>query len=265
MRDPWSPALSLLMSLLAQTLAFTATLAALVVLSRWITRQVQLLGLHLTGDERAAQMTYYLIMLPGILLHELSHVIMARLVGLKVGEFSLGPRPRNQTSIELGSVTVSRADVFRESLVGLAPFLTGTTVLVLVGYRVFDVGSLGQAGSAAGAGGLVRALPGLWQVPDFWLWAYVIFVVSNAMMPSPSDRQPWLLAGIYLAVALGGVYLLAGLPAMPEALTRWAAGVLQVLTLSFLLTLVLDLAVAAAMWIAEALILALQSRRSDHP
>jgi hypothetical protein len=223
---------------------------------------VQLLGLHLTDDERAAQMTYYLLMLPGILLHELSHVLMAKLIGLKVGAFSLGPRANNQTSIELGSVTVSRSDVFRESLVGLAPFLSGTAVLVFVGTRVFDVQALGQAGAAAGIGGLVSALPGIWQVPDFWLWAYIIFVVSNAMMPSPSDRQPWLLAGIYLAVALGGVYLLAGLPVLPAALARWAAGVLQVLTLSFLFTLVLDLAAAAAMWIAEALLLALQGRRS---
>jgi hypothetical protein len=101
-------------------------------------------------------------------------------------------------------------------------------------------------------------------VPDFWLWAYLIFTVSNAMMPSPSDRQPWLLAGLYLAIALGGVYLLVGLPAMPAAVTEWAAGVLQVLTLSFLFTLGLDLLVAAAMWIAEAVILAVQSRRSDH-
>lgn len=252
------------MTLLAQTLAFVATLAALVVVSRWITRQVQLLGLHLTGDERAAQMTYYLLMLPGILLHELSHVIVARLIGLKVGEFSLGPRMRNQTSIELGSVTVSRADVFRESLVGLAPFLSGTAVLVLVGTRVFEVEALSQATVAAGTGSLLRALPAIWQVPDFGLWAYLIFVVSNAMMPSPSDRQPWLLAGIYLAVALGGVYLLVGLPAMPDALATWAASALQVLTLSFLFTLGLDLLVAAAMWIAEAVILAVQSRRSDH-
>jgi hypothetical protein len=248
------------LSLLAQTLAFAATLAGLVVISRWITRQVQLLGLHLTGDERAAQMTYYLIMLPGILLHELSHLVMARLVGLKVGEFSLGPRVRDSYSIELGSVTVSRADVFRESLVGLAPFLSGTAVLVLVGYRVFDVGALGQTESA---GGLLRTLPGIWQVPDFWLWAYVIFVVSNAMMPSAADRQPWLLAGIYLGVALGGLYLLTGLPALSAAIGAWATGVLQILTLAFLFTLVLDLVVAAAMWIAEAVILALQSRRSD--
>jgi hypothetical protein len=247
------------MSLLAQTFAFATTLAGLVVVSRWITRQVQLLGLHLTNDERAAQMTYYLIMLPGILLHELSHLIMASLVGLKVGEFSLGPRVRDPYSIELGSVTVSRADVFRESLVGLAPFLSGTAVLVLVGTRVFDVGTLGQAGSA---GGLLRALPGIWQVPDFWLWAYVIFVVSNAMMPSSADRQPWLLAGIYLVVALGGVYLLVGLPAVSAAVGAWATGVLQILTLAFLFTLVLDLVVAAAMWIAEAVLLVLQSRRA---
>jgi lysylphosphatidylglycerol synthetase-like protein (DUF2156 family) len=99
---------------------------------------------------------------------------------------------------------------------------------------------------------------------DVWLWVYLIFVVSNAMMPSPSDRQPWLLAGIYLAVALGGVCLLIGLPAIPKSLANWAAAALQVLTLSFLFTLVLDLLVAAALWIAEAMILALQSRRSDH-
>jgi hypothetical protein len=49
---------------------------------------------------------------------------------------------------------------------------------------------------------------------------------------------------------------------MPEAVARWAAGVLQVLTLSFLFTVILDLVVAAALWIAEAVILALQSRRS---
>jgi hypothetical protein len=251
------------MTLLAQTLAFAATLAALVYVSRWITRQVQLLGLRVTGDERAAQMTYYLLMLPGILLHELSHVIVARLIGLRVGELSLGPRMRTQTSIELGSVTVSRADVFRESLVGLAPFLSGTAVLVLVGTHVFDVEALGQVGAVAGAAGLLRALPGLWQVPDVWLWVYLIFVVSNAMMPSPSDRQPWLLAGIYLVVALGGVYLLVGLPAIPAWLANWAADALQVLTLSFVFTLILDFLVAAALWIAEAVILALQGQPSD--
>jgi hypothetical protein len=257
-----NPQFAIFMSLLAQTLAFSATLAGLVVVSRWITRQVQVLGLRLTNDERAAQMTYYLIMLPGIFLHELSHYFMARAVGLRVGEFSLGPRVRDSYSIELGSVTVSRADVFRESLVGLAPFLSGTVVLVLVGTRVFDVGALGRAGSA---GALLRALPGIWHVADFWLWAYVVFVVSNAMMPSAADRQPWLLAGIYLAVALGGVYLLVGLPAVSAAVGAWATGVLQVLTLAFVFTLVLDGAVAAAMWIAEAVIVALRTRRSGEP
>ncbi len=246
------------MSLLPQAIAFAATVAALLFLSRWITRHVQVLGLLLTGDERAAQMVYYLLMLPGIVLHELSHVVVARLVGLRVGHFSIGPRPRGDFSVELGSVTVSRADVFRESLVGLAPFVTGTAVLVLVGYRVFDVDALSAAWAADGLGGLLQASRAIWQAPDFALWAYLIFVVSNAMTPSASDRQPWFLAGIYVAVALAVAYLLIGLPALPGSLSAGAAIFLQVLTLAFLFTLILDLLVAAVMWAAEGLILALR-------
>jgi hypothetical protein len=248
------------MSLVPQLAAFTATLAALLVVSRWIGRQVQVVVLHLTGDEGTAQMAYYLLLLPGILLHELSHAVMARLVGLKVGKLSLGPRRRTATTIELGSVTVGRGDAIRESLVGLAPFLAGTVALLLIGYQVFDVGALGRAWAAAGPSGLLKPIGGVSQVPDFWLWAYLVFAISNAMTPSPSDRQPWLLAGLYVAAMLSLLYLLVGLPVLPEALSVQAAGALHTLTLAFLFTLVLDLLAAGALFAAELLIVGLTRR-----
>jgi len=46
--------------------------------------------------------------------------------------------------------------------------------------------------------------------PRFWLWAYIIFVVSNAMTPSEADRQPWLVAGVYLLIAIVIAWLLGG-------------------------------------------------------
>jgi hypothetical protein len=88
-------------------------------------------------------------------------------------------------------------------------------------------------------------------VPDFWLWAYLIFAISNAMTPSPSDRQPWRLAGIYIGLALVAAYLLGGLSLVPQGLSDYVAGALQLLTLAFLFTLVLDLFAAALLWIAE--------------
>ena len=241
------------MSILPQLLTFALTLTALLALSRWVAYQVQVLGLRLTGDQRMAQLAYYLLLLPGILLHEISHALMAKLLGLKVGRFSLGPR-RRRNSIELGSVTVASGGVLRDSLVGLAPFLGGTVVLLLVGYRVFDVAALGRAWTASGWDGVLRALDGVWLVPDFGLWAYVIFAVSNAMTPSPADRQPWLVAGIYLGVTLGLAYLLGGLPVIPDAWSAQVAGVLQTLTLAFLFTLAVDLVAALVLWVADVVV-----------
>ncbi len=236
-------------------IGFAVILVVLAALSRWISRRVQVLGLRLTGDEQIAIMGYYLLMLPGIFLHELSHFAMARLLGLRVGKFSMGPRRRGKF-IELGSVTIGSGGVLRDSLVGLAPFITGTLALVLVGFGVFDVAALGQAWRAGGWGAALRALNGIWRVPDFWLWVYAIFVISNAMMPSPADRRPWLVAGIYLALTLGLAYLLIGLPALPSSFTAQVAGVLQTLTMGFAFTLALDVAAALILWLAEVLVIA---------
>jgi len=106
----------------------------------------------------------------------------------------------------------------------------------------------------------VQVVDGIWLVPDFWLWAYVVFAVSNAMTPSPADRQPWLIAGIYLGVALLLAYLLGGLAVLPQSLAPQVAGALQVLTLAFLFTLALDLVAAVALWVLEAAIIAWQER-----
>ena len=83
------------MSLLPQFLAFASTLALMLLLSRWINRQVQVIGLRVSGCMNVAIMVYYLLMFPGIVLHELSHYLMAVVrPGMQVGSFALGPKKR---------------------------------------------------------------------------------------------------------------------------------------------------------------------------
>lgn len=245
------------MSLLPQILGFAVTLLALLALNRWITMQVQIIGYRLTGHEQVAVIVYYLLLLPGIVLHEVSHALVAVILGLKVGKFSLGPRAKGRY-VQLGSVQVTSGGLLRDSLVGLAPFLSGTIVLLLVSYQVFNVGALGAAWLAAGWRGIFAAVPGLWRVPDFWLWAYLIFAVSNAMTPSPADREPWRMAILFLALALAIAWLVGALAPAAQALAPEVAGALPVLTLSFIFTLALDLAAAALLWLAEAFIVGAQ-------
>jgi len=248
------------MSLLPPLLTFTLTLVVLLALSRWLNRQVQIIGLRVTGSGAVTIMLYYLVMFPGIVLHEFSHYITAAVLGLKVGKFSLGPKVR-RNAIELGSVTVSSGGPMRDSLVGLAPFIAGTLVLLLVSFQVFDVAALGQEWTRAGWTGVARQLDGIWLAPDFWVWAYVIFVVSNAMTPSAADRQPWLVAAVYLAGALLLAWLLGGLPILADVLRDRVAGALQILTLGFAFTVAVNVLIAAFLLFIEVVIIQVQRGR----
>lgn len=250
------------MSLLSQFLVLAVTLLVLVQLSRWVTRQVQTIGWLVSGDENVTMVGYYLLMFPGILLHELSHFVTARLLGIRVTDFRLGPRKRrNSKTIELGSVSVFSGGTIRDSLVGVAPFVAGTAVLLVVSFTVFDVDALGRVWAAQGWSGFFATAAGLPQTPDFWLWLYLIFAVSNAMMPSPADRKPWLLAGLYLAAIVAVAWIAGLFSRISPGVWDHVLGALQVLTLAFLFTVIVNVLVGSALWIIASLLMS--ARRSQ--
>lgn len=244
------------MSLLSQSLAFILIVAALIHLSRWVTRQVQTIGWLLSGDENVVMVAYYLLMFPGILLHELSHFVTARVLGIKVTDFRLGPRKRkNSNSIELGSISVYSGGAIRDSLVGVAPFVAGTAVLLLVSYTVFDVGALGRIWSAEGWNGFFRTVRTMPETPDFWLWLYLIFAVSNAMMPSRADRKPWLLASLYTGSVLLIAWVLGAFSFIDASIRVSILDALRVLTLAFLFTAIVNMVGGIFLWVAASALL----------
>jgi len=227
--------------MLVPLLWLAGALIPLVFLNRWLSRHIQGLGLLVTGSPNIAILFYFILLLPGIVIHELSHWLMARLLGLKTGQINLRPAKAGAGKIRLGSVRVAQADPLRESLVGLAPLLAGCGLLLLIGAWVFDLHALSQAFILRDAGRFFSVLGASVHVPDFWIWLYAIFSISNAMLPSESDRRAWLPLGIFLA-AVGAVLLLAGwTPNLPASAVDGIRGGVEYLTTAFLLTLAVDL------------------------
>ena len=107
-----------------------ATLPPLFLTKRWINRHVQGLGLLLTGDSQAAAVLYFVLLLPGILVHELSHWLAATLLGVRTGGISIWPSRRGGR-VRMGSVKVGRADPLRASLVGGASLRGGDFVEIV--------------------------------------------------------------------------------------------------------------------------------------
>jgi MFS family permease len=210
MLDDWLP-----------LLALVATLPPLYLMQRWINRHLQGLGLLLTGDSDSAVMIYFVALLPGIALHELSHWLVAVLLRVPVGKLSLWPKKKRRGQVRLGSVSVGAADPARASLIGVAPLAVGSLVILLVGQLVLGIGDLGSLLFYGSWGDLWRQLVAYWRVPDFALWLYLIFAIANAMLPSESDRAAWPMMGLYVA-GVAGVFVLFGGPSLVTTQTRAA-------------------------------------------
>lgn len=186
-----------------------AALAALLFLQRTLHREIQAIFLIVTRNPSITALAFSLIFLPGVFLHEFSHLVTAKLLGVRTGKFSLIPTILPNGRLQLGYVEAAHTDIVRDSLVGLAPLISGTLFVAYVAmkqlYLVVMWDTLRNGQWQLFWMGL-RILP---TIPDFWLWFYLTFAVSSTMMPSESDRHAWLPLGIVSAVLLGLV-LLAG-------------------------------------------------------
>jgi hypothetical protein len=231
-------------------LALSATLFSLLWVKRWIAEHVQELSMRWVGDPDVALTLYFVLLMPGVIIHELSHLLMAWLLRVRVRRFSLGPvrRARSQ-HVSLGSIEVANVDPLRGSLIGLAPLLAGSAVILLIGNRVLGVNELAVAFTTSGVRGVLAGLGQVARVPSFSLWLYLVFAVSNAMLPSESDLHFVRPVLLFLAIAAVKVLVVTGLPAIPESLSLLASRGLGYLASAFGLTLVVDLVFVLIFWL----------------
>lgn len=188
-------------------------LLVLIVMQRWIHAHLHGLSLLITGRPQWAVALYAIVLFPGVLLHEVSHWLMATLLWVRTGSMSLIPRLKPDGSVQLGYVEYYKGNTLgpvRESLIGGAPLIAGTAVILLIGFRVFGVTSLAAAIQSGNVDNLTLALGDIFATNDILVWLYLLFAVSNAMLPSASDRRAWP-AFLLIMAALAAILFLLGI------------------------------------------------------
>ena len=242
------------------SLAVIATLIPLVLLERWIHQHLHGIGLLLTGSQDAAVLLYALPLLPGVVLHELSHWLVAKLLGVKTAKMSLLPKRQRGGRVQLGSVIVQQTDAVRASLIGIAPLVSGSLVVLVIGQRTLGVGLLGEALRTENIGVIFSAWLTALRAPDMWLWLYLLFAVANAMLPSPSDRETWLPVILFLAGVVVVAYVL-GFSSFLLELAPLVVTALRWLAAAFGMTLVADVPFVILIVCAEWLLGTLRGQR----
>ena len=178
-------------------------------IQRQVHKEIQTIFYLLTRKRRVALSLFALVFLPGVFIHEISHLVVARLTGVRTGRFSLVPKTTSRGQLQLGYVETERTDWLRGSLIGAAPLIAGGSLIAFLASNypelpvLWDLLLQGQS---------TLFWSGLLMLPEqryFWLLAYLIFVVSSTMLPSDSDRHAWLPLGLTLAFFLV-VVIIAG-------------------------------------------------------
>ena len=199
-------------------------LPSLLVLQRQLHREILSVFLLLTRRGDISIVLFSILFFPGILLHEMSHWLMAKALSVRTGRLSLLPRRLENGYLRLGSVETVRSDPFRESLIGAAPLLAGGLFVAYTGWFHLGVSemweSVPQASWSAWADSFSTAI----SQPDFWLWFYLTFAVSSTMFPSSSDRRAWpsimLVIGILIVLVIfsgAGPWLVANFSPVLDA------------------------------------------------
>lgn len=225
---------------------FAGSLLALAWLSGRISLQIQQATYNVTGSIDMAVVIYFLLLLPGIVVHEAAHWVTAKLLGLRPGKFTVWPTRRGKM-VGLGSVTARDGGMVLNSLVGMAPLLVGTALVALLARLWFGGNQLAQSFAGDEFGAWLATVVAAFQRPDAAVWAYLVFTIANGMMPSAPDREPVKPLLVYIALA-AIAYVALGMPLEPvtQALEASRAPLAH-LNSALVVTVALDVVVLVAL------------------
>jgi hypothetical protein len=231
-------------SLLTLCALFVLLIIVLSALRTRLVYEIAGTSLLLSGSTRPGIWLYSLIMLPGTILHELSHWIVAEILQVKTGEITIMPELKGEGEREqLGSVATQRSDPFRGFLIGVAPFITGLLTLALLG-------SLLQTG---------------WGVYSGWWIALIIYgivVVGNSMMISKEDRRTWPFMIIFLTIVSVLLYQLQ--VQLPVSIAQVATDALSKINVVLGVTALLNLGMIGASYALRRIVERSTNKRIVH-
>jgi len=160
---------------------------------------------------------FYLLILPGTVVHELSHVLACLMTGVHVRDVRLFSPQANGV---VGWVTHDTADPLRRGFIALAPFLGGSVAIyalirfVLPPTEVDPLTSqpvdlaLGFKAAAATIVGIVRSSN--LHEPKTWFGLYLLFSLGYAVAPSRQDLHHLVAGGLMVIGLIMSVIVIDG-------------------------------------------------------
>jgi hypothetical protein len=147
----------------------------------------------LTKSRGVAIGTVSFFLLPGTIIHELSHFLLATLLRVPTGELTVFPSVDQKTGeIRAGRLMIGETDPFRRLLTGIAPMVVGIAIIYCIG--LFLISDIRQ---------LTTERPVL-----LFVTSYLLFITTNTMFSSRKDLESLVIVAPVVFIVLALVYAL---------------------------------------------------------
>lgn len=174
-------------------------LIALYVLSRRLTQNLYIAVFLVTKSRPIGIGFLSLLFFPGTVIHELAHMFVAEVLGVRTGGLTLVPEGLEEKNVKTGSVMIAQTDPVRRAVIGIAPVIVGLLMLGVISYYLPGVW---EHVLLDAQNGLLFAK---WSGISFAFLVYALFAVSNTMFSSPEDLEGfWPVVIVLLLVAVAG-------------------------------------------------------------
>lgn len=155
---------------MAYLILFFSELLILYFLSKKIINRIYNLFFRVTKNRKIAGYLLALLFFPGTFIHEISHALAALFLFVPFGEIKLLPES-GEKGIRMGSVAIEKTDPLRRFLIGIAPFVLGVSlILIVINYA-----------------SMIRIIEVIWWGKLFV--GYVVFEIGNMMFASKKDLE----------------------------------------------------------------------------
>jgi hypothetical protein len=204
-------------------------------LERWLHQHIFKVGWLITKNFYTTTILYYTFFLPGIFVYEFTYWITAGLLDVRAERSISMPEKQEIGELHLNFMKLAkRAGSAKSRLIALSPLLTGLALIWVISSAKFDFQStldLVSVGTLEAFGDAIRNLT---STTDFWLWAYLLFAISNTMFPEKEAFKgvQWI-AGAAIVVAIPFFLLGLGDQIVGGAITGPIADGLNILSTIF--------------------------------
>lgn len=176
------------------------------------------------------------LLLPGVVVHEMSHLLAAVAMFVPVGDMEFVPKQVGD-SLKLGSIQIGKTDPIRRSIIGFAPVFLGLLLITsIVYFFTSNIEFLKNQNVYIFTGIII-------------IVCYLLFAISNTMFSSAKDMEGAVEILITLLVIFGAFYLLGFRPSfsfVEKVMTKEVVGAVGNSTVFLLAPITIDLLMLGA-------------------